>query len=185
MNIYTTPSQTDIQTASRYGTNGLSGATVVNQSGLATGIQEVANNFLWRNHLHMPLLLAEAYTPNGKSAYQYTFTVSPSIHGLDLFYYFPVPLLPLGYNVQVAFQKAYGKFVANNRPSDWPLRSATNPIMVHLNSTGGFEINLVGFTFLLDPGVKAVQTNVDVYTWEGGRKARCDFLRSIGSSLTV
>lgn len=81
----------------------------------------------------------------------------------------------------------------------WPEFSPARPLMVDFNQTGGtpYEFTAVqvrndgpltvvgdrdkNVTLHSEPGLRNDFRVVDAYAWEGGRGARCDFWRSIGS----
>lgn len=74
-----------------------------------------------------------------------------------------------------------------NAATLWPAYSLANPYLLNLNQTGGtaFSASPIptnpNVTEFRDPGLRNDFTLENAYTWEGGRGARCDFWRSIGS----
>lgn len=71
LEVYNTPDTPDDPSKARYWTAGTSGSTAVNQSGLATGHQQVANNLYGEVTFYCPSFwLAEAFQNHG-DAYQY------------------------------------------------------------------------------------------------------------------
>lgn len=77
----------------------------------------------------------------------------------------------------------------SNKPADWPRRTVGQPVMINLNTTGGTvvdtKIDEMTVKKLEGPGVAAESTEVNADTWEGGRGARCRFLRSLAESLVI
>ncbi|KAI4161521.1 MAG: hypothetical protein LQ342_004805 [Letrouitia transgressa] len=74
-----------------------------------------------------------------------------------------------------------------NAATLWPTYSLANPYLLNLNQTGGTAFSALpvpttlNITEFRDPGLRNDFTLENAYTWEGGRGARCDFWRSIGS----
>lgn len=149
-----------------YATNGETGATALNESIVATGQQQRANNIYAETTFVCPSYwLAEAYSGNkfgqGK-AYKYQFSVPPAAHGLDVAGYFGVVGSgQFSASFSRAFKQIWGQFIINNNPSipqsvavgqtngsnlqpsevnpatDWPPFSVYNPYQIDLNQTGG------------------------------------------------
>lgn len=62
--------------------------------------------------------------------------------------------------------------------------------MMNLNITGGTPVDTkldenLTVKKLEGPGITAESTEVNAETWEGGRGARCKFLRSLAESLVI
>lgn len=73
--------------------------------------------------------------------------------------------------------------------ASWPVWTSDNPLQASLNQSGGVLANgtdipdpydIVILTYV-EPGLAPNFTVVNAYDWEGGRGARCDFWKSIGS----
>ncbi|KAH7050133.1 acetylcholinesterase precursor [Macrophomina phaseolina] len=192
LQVYHTPNVPDDPEKARYWTSGTSGVTAVNQSGLATGHQQVANNFYGEVTFFCPSYwLTEAYQRHGE-AYQYQYSVIPSYHGTDNPVYDPAladPSDPIHPVLRAEMQRAWGGFIMSNKPADWPRRTVGQPVMINLNTTGGTvvdtKIDEMTVKKLEGPGVTAESTEVNADTWEGGRGARCRFLRSLAESLVI
>ncbi|KAL0257625.1 hypothetical protein SLS55_006788 [Diplodia seriata] len=184
---YATPNRPDDPAAPKYPTSGTHPPTAVNQSEVATGHQQAANDFYAEVTFACPShWLASAYAQKeGGDAYQYQFSVTPAFHGFDILFYFPNPSYPLGAEVQEAMQKAFGGFVTGDAPLGWPRRTVEEPLMENVNATGGTPVEALGFTLYLDPGVEADLAAVRADTWEGGRAERCELLRELSEALVI
>ncbi|OJD30021.1 carboxylesterase type b [Diplodia corticola] len=186
LEAYSTPNVPDSPATPKFPTTGDHPPTAVNQSELATGHQQVANNFYGEVTLIcLSYWLASAFDRNGGDSFQYQLSVTPSFHGFDTLFYFPNPSFPVGAEVQKAFQSAWGGFITANTPSDWPRHTAEQPLMENVNATGGTPVEILGFTFYFDPGVEADLTTVRADTWEGGRGERCELLRELSEALVI
>jgi carboxylesterase type B len=183
----------------RYATNGLTGATAVNVSQVATGQQQRAYNILAEATFVCPSYwLATAYTSK-KSTYHYQYSVPFASHTDDIPGYFG-PSTP---NQSVAFSQAFrqiwGNFIKSENPqvpSDsvlkaWPKwDGGMDTKMVNLNETGGVPYETVTqfgatVTQFADPGLKNDFKIVDAYDWEGGRGKRCDFWKSMAEKVSI
>jgi len=72
-----------------FATNGLTGASALNESVTGTGQQQRADNIYAETTFVCPSYwLAEAFTGNGRSAYKYQYSVVPATHGADVSAYF-------------------------------------------------------------------------------------------------
>lgn len=112
----------------RYATTGDSGPTAINQSDVAVGQQQRANNIYAETTFVCPSYwLAEAYSdysspytstqPLGK-AYKYQYSVAPALHGTDLNGFFgPVGAPPYSPSFSIAFQQIWGYFITTGDPS--------------------------------------------------------------------
>jgi carboxylesterase type B len=147
--------------AEEFATNGVTGPSAINQSSLATGQQQRANNLYAELTFVCPSYwLAEAYTGSGRSSYKYQFSPLPATHGSDLSAYFgPLGGVPyLSADFQRAFMTIWGNFVTQSNPSvsssiaagsssnttantnaasRWPAFSIAEPYQLNLNQTGG------------------------------------------------
>lgn len=74
-----------------------------------------------------------------------------------------------------------------NPAENWPEYSVTNPYQINLNQTGGTPSKMPDLgaevTILTGPSLRNDFSQVNAYTWEGGRGRRCEFWRSISSIL--
>jgi len=203
---------TDRENGLRYETpgTGTGNSTAVHVSGNANGQQQRGDNIYAEATFACPAYwLADAYSQPGKAAYTYQYSVPVAVHGADLAAYFGPPGLSLSADFVRAFQQVWGNFVKTGNPSisnevangasspnpaapnpasAWPAWNPTSPQLMNLNSTGGvpYEVEMqwgTNVTQLMGPGqVNAISVG-DAVAWEGGRKARCDFYKSIASSI--
>lgn len=73
-----------------------------------------------------------------------------------------------------------------NPASHWPEFDIYAPYQIDLNQTGGREVEQdvtdsgTDTTFYVGRGLENDFTEVNAYTWEGGRGYRCDFWKSVG-----
>ncbi|EKG22596.1 Carboxylesterase type B [Macrophomina phaseolina MS6] len=184
--VYTTPADVlDSDVAPKFATSGVFSPTALNQSQVSTGHQQVANNFYAEVTFACPSYwLAGAYMrASDRAAFQYQFSVTPALHGFDTLFYFPARERPVDAGVSRAFMDAYAGFVAEGVPDDWPQKTAAEPLMRNLNATGGRRIGAGPFTMF--EGADVAQGDVDADVWEGGRRMRCDFLRSLADELVI
>ncbi|MCJ1308449.1 hypothetical protein MMC25_002102 [Agyrium rufum] len=177
-----------------FATNGLTGATALNESQTATGSQQRADKIYAETTFVCPSYwLVEAYSGSrSRASYKYQYSVPISTHGADVSGYFG-PAAPFqGPDFEMAFTPIANGASPNNTSttnpaSDWPLFSAANPYQLNLNETGGVAISIplgVGLpnvTEFTGPGLMNDFSSVNAYTWEGGRGVRCDFWRSMGA----
>ncbi|EXJ90227.1 carboxylesterase 2 [Capronia coronata CBS 617.96] len=190
-----------------YATSGDMGASALNQSSVATGQQQRADNIYAETTFVCPAYwMAIAYNDYGRSSYKYQFSVSPALHGADVSGYFG-PLAPnIGPDLALAVRQIWGNFITTNNPSipstiangassnlsssndasTWPQFSMYSPYQINLNQTGGtpfsININQIGHN-ITEYGMPGLQNNitlVNAWTWEAGRGYRCDFWRSMG-----
>jgi carboxylesterase type B len=144
-----------------FATNGVTGPSAINQSSLATGQQQRANNLYAELTFICPSYwMAEAYTGEGRISYKYQFSPLPATHGSDLMGYFgPLGGVPyLSADFQRAFMSIWGNFVTQSDPSisssvaagsfsnttastndatQWPAFSVAESYQLDLNQTGG------------------------------------------------
>ncbi|KAF2032351.1 alpha/beta-hydrolase [Setomelanomma holmii] len=200
---YPIPDATDGTT---FATNGVSGPSALDQSSIATGQQQRANNIYAELTFVCPSYwMAEAYSGNDRTSYKYQFSALPGTHGADVAAYFgPLGQVPsLSTDYQRAFMKIWGNYVTSSNPSilndfaadsssnstastnaasTWPVFSNSAPYQLNLNQTGGTLVNgsaTTPSTFLTGPSLQNNFTLANAYTWEAGRGARCDFWRSM------
>lgn len=189
-------------------TEGDSGATALNQSDLATGQQQRANNIYAETTFVCPSYwMAEAYAGSGRSSYKYQYSVSIALHATDVAGYFGPATPNQGPDFAMAFMRIWGNFVTQNNPSipaevangagsggntaeeanpasNWPAFNVYAPYQVDLNQTGGTAgaaqtmFNGHNYTEVGGAGLRNDFRLVNAYTWEGGRGYRCDFWRS-------
>lgn len=163
---YPSSNETDT-TSPLYATSGDSGATALNQSNVAVGQQQRANNIYAETTFVCPSYwLAEAFSDSSRGegkAYKYQFSVLPALHGADVAGYFSPPgTPPFSPSFSTAFQTIWGNFIMTDDPSisqavavgsvngtaaqgsssdsavtDWPPFSVYNPYQIDLNQTGG------------------------------------------------
>ncbi|TIA58074.1 carboxylesterase type B [Aureobasidium pullulans] len=154
---------TDNMTGVKFATTGTSGPSALDQSGLATGQQQRANNIYAELTFVCPSYwMAEAFSGKGRSSYKYQYSAAPGTHGIDTLGYFgpygSVSFLSEGF--QTAFMNIWGNFVTQENPSipeslfveisnsstrsgvdissEWPQFSAsTSYQQLNLNQTGG------------------------------------------------
>lgn len=134
-----------------YATLGYTGATAINESSIASGQQQRANNIYAESTFVCPSYwLSEAYTDLGRSAYKYQFSVLPAVHGIDVSAFFNTPVPGQGAAFIAQFQRIWGNFVRYNDPSlmmgaagngsvsgavNWPAFNLSNPVIVNCEST--------------------------------------------------
>ena len=71
--------------ADEYATNGLTGNTANNESVVATGLQQTANNIYAETTFVCPAYwLAEAFSNPPRVSYKYQYSVIPALHGSDV-----------------------------------------------------------------------------------------------------
>ncbi|KAH6628963.1 acetylcholinesterase precursor [Boeremia exigua] len=147
----------------KFATTGTSRPSALDQSGLATGQQQRANNIYAELTFVCPSYwMAEAFASRGRTAYKYQYSVAPGTHGIDTLGYFgPYGSVAfLSEDFQRAFMNIWGNFVTRENPSitdslftgssnsstrlgadpsiQWPLFSAsTSYQQLNLNQTGG------------------------------------------------
>lgn len=203
----------------RYDTLGDSGPTALHQSGMATGLQQAVFNIAAEAIFQCPAQwMAQAYGgifggSNGKRAWKYQYSPTPSYHGADLATYFATAKTTMpSADFRYTIQKIWGSFIINNTPVisaqdatankhgaeapisarklQWPPYTVTDQRMINLNTTGG-NTTLVTVTDQLkyyirtgDDVVNWIRL-VDGYKWEGGRGARCDIWRLLAPRVSI
>ncbi|KAL2811858.1 Alpha/Beta hydrolase protein [Aspergillus granulosus] len=210
--IYRTQFTDPENTGIRFDTLGDVGSTALNQSQMATGLQQTAFNIYAETTFDCPAQwLASAFSVGDRKAWKYQYSATPAYHGVDLSAYFSSDLPSPGFNH--AFQKIWGNFIVNNTPvipisdakgnmrnatvpSDchgmlaWPEFSVEEPWQMDMNTTGGtlrlhVETEHLQYYFREGPGIVNVFRLVDSYNWEGGRGERCDWWRGVAGKLLL
>ncbi|KAJ5127241.1 hypothetical protein N7448_008020 [Penicillium atrosanguineum] len=192
-----------------YDTLGDRGPTALNQSEFANGLQQTVFDIFAETTFDCPSYwLADAFSgAHGKESWKYQYSVTPAFHGADLSAYFSVgKKLPTS-GFRHAFQKILGSFIIKNTPIisihdakggasnatlpcgtngniSWPRWHESSPVLMNLNTTGGTLVrdtvtDHLAYWLREDPGVTNDFRLADAATWEGGRRRRCDFWRSV------
>lgn len=191
-------------------TNGYSNVTALNQSDVATGQQQRADNIYAETTFVCPSYwMAEAFTDRGRTSYKYQYSVSAAVHGSDVSGYFGPATVNQGPDFERAFMQIWGNFVTKSNPSlsaavasgassnmtnatnpatNWPAFEVYAPYQMDLNQTGGTPASVAGVlgatgnvTEETGSTLRNNFTLVNAYTWEGGRGMRCDFWRSVAA----
>jgi len=192
-------------------TDGLSGATANDVSGLAFGYAQTLNNIVAEFLFVCPSYwLASAYSEHGKAAYHYQYSVPMAGHTEDLWNYLGPVRENQGPELSAAFSRMLSNFVhtgnpsitneiangpsspnpaAHNPASNWPVWNEKNPFQINMNTTGGTRVIAThswgtGVEFV-GPGLRNSFTAVDAYAWEGGRGNRCEFWRKMGPRMPL
>jgi carboxylesterase type B len=196
--------------APRYATNGVSGATAVNQSAFGTGQAQRVINVFAEYAFDCPGYWAAGAFPQG---WKYQFSAPPSYHGYDLQALWSGNPTP-GASFKHAFRQIWGNFIINNSPVisvedakggvgnstvpvaegygskdiKWPVWDDKKPQLLNLNATGGVPTLVTSTSDLYynvysDPGVSNVITVADADKWEGGRGKRCDFWEAVAPKV--
>jgi carboxylesterase type B len=196
--------------APRYATNGVSGATAVNQSAFGTGQAQRVINVFAEYAFDCPGYWAAGAFSQG---WRYQFSAPPSYHGYDLQALWSGTPTP-GASFKRAFRKIWGNFIINNSPVisvedakggvanssvpvadgygskdiKWPVWDDQKPQFLNLNATGGVPALVTATSDLYynvysDPGVSNVITVADADKWEGGRGMRCDFWETMAPKV--
>ncbi|KAN0117317.1 acetylcholinesterase precursor [Hyaloscypha variabilis] len=206
---YPSSNLTDNPNDPKYATLGYQGATAINESQLATGQQQRADDIYAETTFVCPSYwLAEAFSDKSRSSYKYQYSVPIATHGADVSGYFGPANPTQSSDFEYAFMKIWGNFITKDNPSisseiangvssnqsqqtnpasAWPPFNIYAPYQLNLNETGGVPFALPegagNATVFLGPGLKNDFTLVNAYSWEGGRGYRCDFWRSMGVSM--
>ncbi|KAK6005765.1 hypothetical protein QM012_007407 [Aureobasidium pullulans] len=199
LRYYPSSNATDSSSAVDFATFGNSGPTAINESSVATGQQQRADNIYAETTFVCPSYwMAEAYTGD-KSSYHYQYSIPVAQHGADVSGYFGPAAPTQGAQFERAFMSIWGQFVVNSNPSipsniagaggqaavNFPRFNIWNPVQVNLNQTGGHEVygpigvQNINATVYEGPGLENAFEVVNAYDWEGGRGYRCDFWRSV------
>lgn len=153
--------------------------------------------------------LADAFTSNGRTARHYQYSVIGAEHGSDVSAYFGPPTPNQSPDFAIAFMAIWGNFITTGDPSiaasvangadspstsspvsDWPVWTVDGRSQLNMNETGGTAVVETSFggvpqviTQFVQPGLVNSFEVVDADSWEGGRRARCDFWKSMGASV--
>ncbi|KAH0363182.1 carboxylesterase type B, partial [Aureobasidium melanogenum] len=196
---YPSSNASDSSSAVDFATLGNMGPTALNESSLATGQQQRADNIYAETTFVCPSYwMAEAYTGE-RSSFKYQYSVPAAQHGADVTGYFGPAAPTQGSEFERAFMSIWGQFIVNSNPSipsniagsggqaavNFPRFNVWNPVQVNLNETGGHElygpagVGKLNDTVYVGPGLSNSFEVVNAYTWEGGRGNRCDFWRAM------
>ncbi|EAT91291.1 carboxylic ester hydrolase [Parastagonospora nodorum] len=190
-----------------YATNGISGATAVNQSAYGTGQTQRLINVFAEYAFDCPSYWAASAFSQG---WKYQFSAPPAYHGYDLQALWSGTRTP-GASFKHVFRAIWGNFIINNTPVisvqdakggvanssvsnidgamvKWPQWDAGMPYLLNLNATGGVPSPVAAGPYLKynvysDPGVSNVISLADAQAWEGGRGARCEFWKSVAAKV--
>ncbi|CRL22538.1 Acetylcholinesterase, insect [Penicillium camemberti] len=196
--------------ASRYDTLGDRGPTALNQSEMATGLQQTVFDIYAESVFDCPSYwLADAFSGgHTKESWKYQYSVTPAYHGADLTAYFSIGATTPTRGLIHAFQKIWGNFIINDTPVisivdakggadnstvpegangdiSWPRWNRSSPLLMNLNTTGGTMVydkvtDHLSYWLQKGHGVTNDFSLADALTWEGGRGKRCEFWRSVG-----
>ena len=163
-----------------FDTDGLSGATANDVSGILVGFKQTAFNLLAELVFVCPSYwLASAFTssppgPHARAAYHYQYSVPLAGHAEDVYAYLGGVKANQGPELAAAFSNMLGNFVHTGNPSishelangasavdpsvknpasAWPAWTDTNPLQINMNTTGGTAIN---FTHTWGTGIERV-----------------------------
>ncbi|KAF3002872.1 hypothetical protein E8E13_000264 [Curvularia kusanoi] len=185
----------------RFATSGLGPLTALDVSQLATGAQQRADNIYAEATFVCPSYwLNSAFTGGNRTSYHYQYSVPVSLHGNDVTGYFgpATPNQPPVFTK--VFRQIWGGFIEAAKPTSaeglgnltWPAWVDDGESrMLNLNTTGGVPFVVpeqaegVNITEFMGPGIQNDFSVVDALTWEGGRGARCEVLRSIASRIPI
>jgi len=160
---YPNPTNASVDpTAILYSTNGLTGLTALNESDLANGPQQIADNIYSETTFTCPsywLAASQAQRGGDRAGYKYQFSIPPSTHGADVGGYFATPAPAyMGADFGLAFMQMWGNFIMNDNPSvsnlvangnstgnatasnalaNFPEFTFDNPMLLNMNTTGG------------------------------------------------
>ncbi|RMY64749.1 hypothetical protein D0863_09589 [Hortaea werneckii] len=212
-NEYYTPSPDNTSAASHATCGDCGGDTAVNVGSFIVGPQQRAYNLYAETTFICPSYwLAEAYQPSeGKAAYKYQYSIPAAQHGADLAAVgLRGQAANVGDEFYEAFTTMWANFITEGDPSisnalangndsvsvnaasDWPVFTTEGPgayRMLNLNETGGMPYSArvvssaANATQYEGPGLMNDIRETNAYTWEGGRGARCDFWKRIGSRV--
>lgn len=196
--------------ATRYDTLGDRGPTALNQSEMATGLQQTVFDIFSETTFTCPSYwLADAFSEHyDKESWKYQYSVTPAYHGADLTAYFSVGAKTPTSGFRKTFQKIWSNFIIHDTPAisildaeaghgnstvpkgdgnvmSWPAWDKAFPVLMNLNTTGGslmFDQVTEDLSYWLreDPGVTNAFSLANATAWEGGRGERCEFWRKIG-----
>ncbi|KAF9253684.1 hypothetical protein DTO006G1_8811 [Penicillium roqueforti] len=210
LDIYGFRNSSPQDTAPRYDTLGDHGQNALNQSEMATGLQQTVFDIYAESAFDCPSYwLADAFAgKNTTESWKYQYSVTPGYHGADLSAYFSVGATTPTPGLIHAFQKIWGNFIINDTPIisivdakggadnstvpesangdiSWPRWNSNSPVLMNLNTTGGTTVyekvtDNLSYWIREGPGVTNEFSLADASKWEGGRGERCEFWRSVG-----
>ncbi|KAI2732771.1 hypothetical protein CBS147332_1910 [Penicillium roqueforti] len=210
LDIYGFRNSSPQDTAPRYDTLGDHGQNALNQSEMATGLQQTVFDIYAESAFDCPSYwLADAFAGNNTTeSWKYQYSVTPGYHGADLSAYFSVGATTPTPGLIHAFQKIWGNFIINDTPIisiidakggadnstvpegangdiSWPRWNSNSPVLMNLNTTGGTTVyekvtDNLSYWIREGPGVTNEFSLADASKWEGGRGKRCEFWRSVG-----
>ncbi|KAJ5956434.1 hypothetical protein N7501_010713 [Penicillium viridicatum] len=210
LDIYGFRNSSPENNAPRYDTLGDRGPTALNQSEMATGLQQTVFDIYAESVFDCPSYwLADAFAGgHTKESWKYQYSVTPAYHGADLTAYFSIGATTPSRGLIQAFQKIWGNFIINNTPVisivdakggadnstvpegangdiSWPRWNRSSPLLMNLNTTGGTMVyekvtDHLSYWVQEGPGVTNDFSLADASKWEGGRGKRCEFWRSVG-----
>ncbi|KAJ7507239.1 putative carboxylesterase [Mycena galericulata] len=182
----------------RYDTLGNEGPTALNQSEMATGIQQTVFNLAAETVFDCPAQwLAEAFSSSSRQAWKYQYSVTPAYHGADLSSYFSIwgsfilhdsPVISVADATAGYANATVPTLNGSSATIDWPEFSLLQPWQMDLNTTGG-ETALTTVTSNLSyyertgSGIVNTFRLVNASSWEGGRGARCQFWRAVSARV--
>jgi len=193
----------------KFETDGLSGATANDVSGIAVSYPQTMNNLIAEILFVCPSYwIASAFSEHGQAAYRYQYSVPMAGHTEDVYAYLGPAKANQGPELMTAISAMLANFVrtgnpsisdeiangpsatkpgAKNPASSWPAWTEHDPLQININTTGGTPMESIhswgtGIEFI-GPGLLNAFTLVDAYAWEGGRGKRCNFWKTIGSRL--
>jgi hypothetical protein len=178
-NVYRVNEAAPGDNGTRFDTLGDSGPTALNQSGMATGIQQTVFDIYAESTFDCPgYWLAGSFSFGGRMSWKYQYSVEPNYHGADLAAYWSVGATVPDIGFRHAFQKIWGNFITRNDPTisvadatagetnatvpmahkddkmmEWPRYSPAHPTQLDLNTTGGV-VDLVTVTSELSYDVR-------------------------------
>jgi hypothetical protein len=184
---------------SRFATSGRDGASSLQTSHTASGIQQLANLIFAESTFICPSYwLVAAYSSiAGKRGYKMQYSVPIALHGYDGIAVFGNQRLPnQGANFVSKMQRLVGTFVVKGEVKRLGMFSAKEGWkMLNLNTTGGMEervdstldvaVNELGGVWHVEPGLKAKFEDVDGWAWERSRGERCVFWRKMGETVPM
>jgi hypothetical protein len=211
--LYDTTNSQPTDDGPRFDTSGTWPPNAINQSEMATGLQQTVFNIFAETTFDCPAQwLAEAFGAF-RQAWKYQYSVTPAYHGADLNAYFNMSSSWPSAGFNHAFQKIWGNFIINSTPFiplsdatannsqavvpvgqngylDWPQFRPMSPWQMDLNETGGTVSPVVvtpNLTFYVREGDDVVNhfSLANAYTWEGGRGLRCAFWRVVGDLIPL
>ncbi|CAI7576939.1 unnamed protein product [Penicillium glandicola] len=215
MTLYGFRNSSPQDTAPRYDTLGDSGSTALNQSEMATGLQQTVFDIYAESAFDCPSYwFADAFAGgDNKESWKYQYSVTPAYHGADLSAYFSIGVTTPTRGFIHAFQKIWGNFIINDSPVisvidakggaynstvpvgangdiSWPKWNAASPVLMNLNTTGGTTVYVevtddLSYWIRDGPGVTNEFSLADASKWEGGRGERCEFWRTVGPRVPV